>query len=236
MYSCNIEGAALLTLMMMDYQSLAFRKGTPTLYTASYDRTIKSFSLAPSSMGYVETLFGHQDPITSIDALRGETAISAGGQDKTVRYWKIVDETQLVFRGGGKGKVRELLEEGVVPDANDDVAERRSKKSTKVEGFIEGRIDCVAMLDETTFVSGGDSGSLSLWSTTKKKPLFSQPQAHGIEEHVSEYEPSSVKNPRWITSVAALAYSDIFASGLYSHFYPIIMLSMLIHPLLALSF
>ena len=165
-------------------------------------------------MGYVETLFGHQDPVTSIDALRGETAISAGGQDKTVRYWKIIDETQLVFRGGGRSKVRELLEEGVVPDAADEIPEE-TKKSAKVEGFMEGRIDCVAMLDETTFISGGDSGSLSLWSTTKKKPLFSQSLAHGVEDHVSEYEPSTVRNPRWITSVAALPYSDIFASGTF---------------------
>lgn len=164
-------------------------------------------------MGYVETLFGHQDPVTSIDALRGETAISAGGQDKTVRYWKIVDETQLVFRGGGRSKVRELLEEGVVPEATEDIAEGSKKSVKQQEGFVEGRIDCVAMLDETTFLSGGDSGSISLWSTTKKKPLFSQPLAHGIEEHVSEYEPSSVKNPRWITSIAALPYSDLFASG-----------------------
>lgn len=110
-------------------------------------------------MGYVETLFGHQDPVTSLDALRGETALSAGGQDKTVRYWKIVDETQLVFRGGGRSKLRDLIESAGIDDDVEAMDDGEwAKKTKKLEGFIEGRIDCVAMLDETTFVSGGDSG------------------------------------------------------------------------------
>ena len=133
-----------------------FRKGTQQLYTASFDRTIKLFDLA--IMGYVETLFGHQDCVTSIDALRGEFAITSGGQDRTVRFWKIIDETQLVFRGGGRSKIREVIEGGLDDDAVDEDTTRHDKTKPKQDGFVEGRIDCVAMLDETTFVSGGDSG------------------------------------------------------------------------------
>lgn len=110
-------------------------------------------------MSYIETLFGHQDTITSLDALRGEFALSAGGQDRTVRYWKIVEESQLVFRGGGRSKLREVLEGGLDEAADaEEEAEGSKPKTRTVEGFIEGRIDCVAMLDESTFVSGGDSG------------------------------------------------------------------------------
>jgi len=109
-------------------------------------------------MGYVETLFGHQDCVTCVDALGGEIAVSSGGQDRTIRYWKIVDETQLVFRGGGRSKMRELLESGGIDSMElvDDAEGSRRKKHP--DGFVEGRIDCVAMLDETLFVSGGDSG------------------------------------------------------------------------------
>jgi len=119
-------------------------------------------------MGYVETLFGHQDHVLGLDALRGETCISVGGRDKTVRYWKIVDETQLVFRGGGRSRVREVLEGGLKgddegEDGDADGAETSKKtngkgKEREEKKFVEGSLECVAMIDETTFLSGGDSG------------------------------------------------------------------------------
>lgn len=43
--------------------------------------------------------FGHQCPITSIDALSRERAITSGGFDKSIRIWKIVEESQLMFNG-----------------------------------------------------------------------------------------------------------------------------------------
>lgn len=147
---------------------MKFRTASHMLYTGSSDRTLKLFDL--SIMSYVETLFGHQDSITALDALRTETAISAGGQDRTVRYWKVVDESQLVFRGGGRSKVREVLEgglgmeedgeEGDLMDLDGDASTKKQGKGkvVKKDAFIEGRIDCVAMLDESTFLSGGDSG------------------------------------------------------------------------------
>lgn len=46
------------------------------------------------------------------------------------------------------------------------------------------------------------SRSLSLWHTGKKKPIFTQAFAHGIDE-----------TPRWITSIAHLRGSDLFVSG-----------------------
>ncbi|KAG6877174.1 hypothetical protein C0992_010647 [Termitomyces sp. T32_za158] len=194
---------------------LSFRKGTYQLYTGSFDRTLKVYDLSPSVMGYVETLFGHQDHILSVDALRGETCVSVGGRDKTVRYWKIVEETQLVFRGGGRSRVREVLDGGLRGDEEgddpDDEAEgARTNETTKK--FIEGSIECVAMIDETTFVSGGDSGSLCLWSTLKKKPIFTEPLAHGFNVAHSETE-GLIRTPRWITAVASLRYSDVIVSG-----------------------
>ena len=107
-------------------------------------------------MGYVETLFGHQDFVMSIDSLRGETTVTCGGRDRTVRYWKIVDETQLVFRGGGRSKLRDLLEGGAFAGMGADEDGKLKEKEEKT--FIEGSMEVVCMIDETTFVSGGDSG------------------------------------------------------------------------------
>ncbi|RDX44612.1 WD40 repeat-like protein [Lentinus brumalis] len=194
--------------------ALAFRKAQPSLqtptqlYSGSYDRSLKLFDL--STMGYVETLFGHQAPVLSIDALREETAVSAGGRDKTVRYWKVPEESQLVFRGGGGSKWQDDLE-GMDGDEEGAVGK---KAEAKTERFVEGSIECVAMIDETTFVSGGDSGSISLWSTQRKKPVFTQALAHGMDLAQVEAEKiETVRKPRWITALGSLRYSDLFASG-----------------------
>ena len=91
---------------------------------------IKLFDL--SAMGYIETLFGHQDCIHGVDALRKETAVSVGGRDRTIRYWKVIDETQLVFRGGGKSALREVLEGGLEGLEEDEGKGAGIMKTTKV--------------------------------------------------------------------------------------------------------
>ncbi|KAM5539750.1 hypothetical protein V8D89_006563 [Ganoderma adspersum] len=199
--------------------ALVFRQAPPSLqtptqlYSGSYDRTLKLFDLA--TMGYVETLFGHQAPILSIDALRGETAVSVGGRDKTVRYWKVPEESQLVFRGGGGSTWHDDLD-GLAEDGDEDGAKKKAGKTIDEasEKFVEGSIECVAMIDEMTFVSGGDSGSISLWSTQRKKPVFTQALAHGMDlSQVEAEDIRTVRKPRWITALGSLRYSDLFVSG-----------------------
>ncbi|CAE6499273.1 unnamed protein product [Rhizoctonia solani] len=198
--------------------ALSFRKNSLQLYSASLDRTIKLFDLGV--MGYVETLFGHQDGASSLDTLYGENAVSSGMRDRTLRYWKIADETQLVFRGGGRSRLREVLEGGMEEASEGEENEeapagsrkRKGKEKEKSKSFMEGSIDCVAMLDESAFVSGGDSGSICLWFITKKKPVFTQSLAHGMHQHISESE-GTIATPRWITALGAVRYGDLFASG-----------------------
>ncbi|ESK96534.1 rnu3ip2 protein [Moniliophthora roreri MCA 2997] len=134
--------------------AVSFRVGSPQLYTASFDRTVKVYDLSPSVMGCVETLFGHQDQILALDSLRAETCVTVGARDKTVRFWKIVEETQLVFRGGGRSKIREVLEGGLRGEEEGDEGDLDSRATN----FVEGSLECVAMIDENTFLSGGDSG------------------------------------------------------------------------------
>ncbi|KAK0484896.1 WD40-repeat-containing domain protein [Armillaria novae-zelandiae] len=188
--------------------ALSFRKGSHQLYTGSLDRSLKVFDLSPGVLGYVETLFGHQDHVVALDSLRGETCVSVGARDKTARYWKIVEETQLVFRGGGRSRVRDVLDGGL---ADQEDGEPELKRDVTIK-FVEGRLECVAMIDESMFVSGGDSGSICLWMTQKKKPVFTQPLSHGFNEVSSETE-GVIKTPRWVTALASLRYSDLFASG-----------------------
>ncbi|EDO27894.1 predicted protein [Nematostella vectensis] len=80
-------------------EGLAFRRGSHQLFSASHDKTVKIWNL--DEMAYVETLFGHQDAVTGIDSLSRDRAATAGGRDRTLRIWKVVEESQLVFNGAG---------------------------------------------------------------------------------------------------------------------------------------
>ncbi|EER25287.1 WD domain, G-beta repeat containing protein [Coccidioides posadasii C735 delta SOWgp] len=169
------------------------------LFSSSFDRTLKTWSLSPGSHAYVETLFGHQDHVISVASMVTDQCVSVGARDRTARLWKVVDETQLVFRGGG----------------------------SKGSEYAENSIDCVAVIPPAHFVTGSDDGSISLWSMHKKKPLFTIRQAHGLdpipgpEEISPDQDPDAAARstkymrptPRWITALATLPGTDIVLSG-----------------------
>lgn len=66
--------------------------------------------------------FGHQNSITSIDALSRERAITSGGFDGSIRIWKIVEESQLIFNGHSGNcidEVKLINEENFLSCGND---------------------------------------------------------------------------------------------------------------------
>ncbi|KAL4775531.1 WD40-repeat-containing domain protein [Aspergillus nidulans var. acristatus] len=168
------------------------------LFSGSFDRTIKTWSISTAGHAYVETLFGHQDNVASVAAMTIDQCISVGARDRTARLWKVVEESQLIFRGG-------------------------SSKNT----YKENNIDCIAPLPPTHFVTGSDNGSISLWSIHKKKPLHTIPHAHGfdpippielispeVDQQTAESNARFLRpTPRWITALTTVPGTDIVLSG-----------------------
>ena len=83
------------------------------------------------------TSFGHQDGVVSIDCLAQERPVTAG-IDKTVRVWKIIEESHLVYQG----------HKWVVMDYF-------------INYFFRSSIDTVKMINDKSFVSGSQDGYVS---------------------------------------------------------------------------
>ncbi|QIX00929.1 hypothetical protein AMS68_006446 [Peltaster fructicola] len=183
------------------------------------DRTVKVWSC--DELAYVETLFGHQDEVLDVDVLAKEICVSVGARDRTARYWRVVEETQLVFRGGGSGRSRNKT-----TDKTDSGMELPDLDAAGHEGSI----DRVAFVDDDTFITGSDNGALALWNIHKKKAVFTLPLAHGLQpppplgsrsaEHNMDNQYMDFEllgdipsTPRWITALKVVPYSNIIVSG-----------------------
>lgn len=153
--------------------------------------------------------------MVDVAALAQERCVSVGARDRTARLWKVADETQLVFRGGGGSKSGDDRKKPRISDK--DVAAPRART------YAEGSIDRVALIDEETFITGSDNGSLCLWTLHKKKPIFTVQVAHGLDpppppeqasaEQVPAHGILAEPQPRWITALATVPYSDLVLSG-----------------------
>ena len=108
----------------------------------------------------------------SLDCGAKEKPLSASN-DRSIRLWKVAEETHLVFRGH------------------------------------KGSIDCVQYLTDTTFVSGGQDGSLNLWKDAQKSPVKSIAAAHGYQMQGGK----ATCNPNWISSLTCIKMSNVVATG-----------------------
>ncbi|KAI7212267.1 WD40 repeat-like protein [Hortaea werneckii] len=199
--------------------SLAFRRGSNQLFSASRDRTVKIWSL--DELAYIETLFGHQDEVVDVSALNEEKCLTVGARDRTARLWKVVEESQLVFRGGGAPPQPKRNPK----DSSNSTTTDHDPTPIPNSSHHEGSMDRIASIDDDTFLTASDNGSLALWNIHKKKPVFVYPLAHGLEPALplellsaeanpaEQGIPEGEPQPRWITALKAIPFSDLFVSG-----------------------
>lgn len=205
---------------------LTFRRGTNELYASCSDLKVRTYNL--DQLAQVEILFGHQDEVQDISALTQERCVTVGSRDRTAIIWKITEESRLTFRGGDTSALNNhrRKKKRRLNDGDDDADDEMADAEEPYEPVIEGSIDCCSMIDDQLFVTGSDNGNISLWSTNKKKPLYVEREGHGRDDPLTpsaasgETDPNTVKppvpQPRYITSIHAIPYSDVFFTGSWS--------------------
>jgi len=65
-------------------------------YSGSMDKTLRVWNL--HNRTYVDTLYGHSEPVNDMDILTTGRPLTAGS-DRTLRSWKVENDTHVVFQG-----------------------------------------------------------------------------------------------------------------------------------------
>ena len=210
--------------------SLALRDGTGQLFSGSADRTLKVWSL--DDMAYVDTLFGHQSEVMCVAPQRRERVVTVG-RDRTCRFWKVAEDSQLIFRPSpGAGQLESCA--FVTPDTwvtgSDDgtvalwsTTKKRAVMSWEgVHGFGGG--------GGSENPETGDGGFMNSPSARGGivAPKFFEPRetADAVARRVAAQEMcgvSAVENAnapagvshagRWVNAVAVGKGTDLCASG-----------------------
>ena len=148
----------------------AFQLGTHQLMSASFDRSVRVWNARDVS--FIEELYGHQSPINAIDSLYRERGITCSG-DRTVRFWKIPEETQLVFHNYHKASVdtvKMVDEVHFVAGAQDGSISlwhtSKKKPCSVIQEAHGGKwITSVTALRNSNLVaSGSHDGYINLWA------------------------------------------------------------------------
>ena len=162
--------------------SLSFRNRTLDLYSGSEDRCIRRYDL--NAMTYVETLYGHQSPVMSIDCANKNRPVSVA-RDRTVRVWKVEEDSHLVFRPGGdvgSAECVSAIQDGWFVSGHDDgrLALWREEKKRPVgnvvvaahgyegnsAGVPRGVMCCNALGMSDVLATGSNDGYLRLWKVS----------------------------------------------------------------------
>lgn len=216
--------------------ALAFRPGSRVLYSGSADRTVKLWS--GDEMSYVDTLFGHQAEITALAAApSGADRCVTVGRDRSLRLWKVPEQSQLVFRAHAgdvsTDSVVALTEQWFVSGAADgSLSLWHALKKKPVFTVPAAHGDGVGPVREVAAAieaAGGDAPSSSSGSSSSSSAAAAAAGGGGDDDftpgpspaHVGAIAAASGCAPdgltggycNWVTALAHMPGSDLLASG-----------------------
>ena len=174
--------------------ALSFRKGTNTLFSASLDRTVKVWNM--DNLTYMDTLYGHQTGVLDVDGGIKERAVSASS-DRTVRLWKVPEESQLIFRG----KTLDVSLDAV----------RMLTDSFYVSGSQAGTLALWNVNRKKPVVSVPYAHNGTLLAGVEGWEAAGAPSVQGVPRDAPGAADHSLCT--WVTSLAVLRNSNIVASG-----------------------
>ncbi|XP_043564409.1 U3 small nucleolar RNA-interacting protein 2 isoform X1 [Chiloscyllium plagiosum] len=195
----------------MHILSMAISSDSKYLATGDRNKLILIWNAA--SCQHLYTFKGHKDAVSGLSFRKGTHQLYSASHDRSVKVWNVDQSAYVETMFGHQDAITgldSLSRERCVTAGGRDRTVRVWKIVEEAQLVFHGHessIDCIQLMNEEYMISGGDDGSLALWTVTKKRPLMTVRKAHGI------HGDPVTQQPYWITSVAALLNSDLIASG-----------------------
>lgn len=192
-----------------DIRSVAWTDDTQQVLAAAVGKEVLLFDTRTSGADATtaQRMQGHSRAVTAIAC--GDGLLFSCGAEGTLREWDIRQRICMATHYGHQDVVTQMQ-----LTAGKQLLTSSADKTTHVWRLEEGQqlvfkdahtaaVDCCAAVNVTAqgvrhFVSGGQDGKLCLWDVSNKRPQRTLEAAHG---------------GRWLCSAAALAGTDLFATG-----------------------
>ncbi|OQV19572.1 U3 small nucleolar RNA-interacting protein 2 [Hypsibius exemplaris] len=190
---------------------LALSSDSKFLASGSSDKIIKIWTVADMELYCV--FKGHRDLVSGVAFRMNSHELFSCGHDRNVKVWNVDEKAYVETLFGHQNAVCAIdsfYKERCVTAGGQDSSVRIWKileESQLVFQLPSGSLECISLIDDDHFVTGGDDGSVALWGAHKKKPIYTVRQAHRAP---------ITGEACWVTAIDALKNSDIFASGSHS--------------------
>ncbi|XP_037790416.1 U3 small nucleolar RNA-interacting protein 2-like isoform X2 [Penaeus monodon] len=162
------------------------------------------------TMEFLKTFKKHRAAISGLAFRRGSHTLYSCSHDRMVIVWNIDAMAFVEHLGGHQDAITgidALYRESCVTSGGRDqsviVYVIVEDKQLRFSGHQDS-IDGVKLLNERTFFTYSQDGTLCMWITSKKRPQCVHKAAHGYQAN---------GQPHWITAIATLVNSDLLASG-----------------------
>ncbi|GAB1602063.1 U3 small nucleolar RNA-interacting protein 2-like [Argonauta hians] len=184
-------------------------------FLVSGDRSKLIHIWNPSDCQHIRTFKGHRGAVTGLAFRKNTHQLFSCSEDRSVKVWDLDQMSYVETLFGHQDTITAidcLTRERALTSGGRDGSVRIWKileESQLVYNGHKGSIDCVSLINDSTFISGGDDNCLCLWNVSKKKPMSVQVKAHcGVKNGLP-----AAAGDNWISAVAALQHTDLVASG-----------------------
>lgn len=140
-----------------------------------------------------ETFVGHKDAVTALAFRPGSHALYSGGSDRMVKLWSCDEMSHIETLFGHQADITDLDcapsgKERCITSGRDRTSRLwRIPEQTQLvfrAHTSDVALECIRSIGDGHFVTGGQDGSLALWSVSRKRPIFTLHYAHGTGMHL----------------------------------------------------